>query len=362
MLEKLGSMTLAGNDPQRLVFFFGVVLLSLAAGRLAGFFLLRAGKSKRAQSREWLCIGLHALAKPMTLLFGAFGLWLVLVADVLEMGPGLRMVLGTVSQVLNAVAIGFAVYSLVAIVDHYLLRFSQRTQSKVDDILAPLVGKSIRIMVAVLVVLNVATVVSGKSVMTIVAGLGVGGIAVALAAQDSIKNFFGSLVILGDRPFEVGDRVVIEGHDGPVESVGFRSTRLRTLDGHLVTIPNADVANKMVRNISKRPYIKRVATISITYDTPPRKVARAVEILKEILSGHDGMDEELPPRVFFSEFAACSLDIMVIYWYHPPEYWDYLAFSERVNMQILNRFNDEGIEFAFPTQTIHLQNQSGVRP
>ena len=184
--------------------------------------------------------------------------------------------------------------------------------------------------------------------------MGIGGLAFALAAQDTLKNFFGSLALFTDKPFQIGERVIIDGHDGPVEDVGLRSTRIRTLDGHLVTIPNGELARMTVQNIGKRPYIRRLFNIGITYDTSPEKVEKAVKIIKEILKGHEGMNPEFPPRVFFDKFNSDSLNILVIYWYHPPEYWDFMRFSEKVNLEILNRFNSAGIDFAFPTQTLFL--------
>jgi len=161
-------------------------------------------------------------------------------------------------------------------------------------------------------------------------------------------------MIFADRPFDVGDRVVVDGHDGPVEHVGLRSTRIRTLEGHLVTVPNGELANKTIHNIGKRPYIRKIMNVTITYDTPPEKVERAVEILREIFDQHEGMDENFPPRVYFNDFNADSLNIIVIFWYHPPAYWDFLDFCERVNLEIFRRYNAEGIDFAFPTQTLFL--------
>jgi MscS family membrane protein len=120
------------------------------------------------------------------------------------------------------------------------------------------------------------------------------------------------------------------------------------------------MTNKTVRNIGKRPFIKRAMTIGVTYRTQPEKVQQAVDIIKDILDKHEGMSEEFPARVYFNEFSAYSLDIMVIYWYHPPDYWSYMAFSERVNMEILQRFNREEIAFAFPTQTLHVERMEQV--
>jgi len=356
MWAALNEVRVADNEIWRLATLFAVVLLSLIVGRVVRHVLEKSAGSARWAKWSWVPVLLRALGKPAVLLAFAAGVWCVVTWRVLTLAPGVQSFVEGLSRILNAVAIGFMIYALVDVADDRLRRLASRTESKVDDVLAPLVGRSIRITVALLVVLNVATVVSGKSIMTILAGLGVGGLAVALAGQDTIKNFFGSVVILGDKPFEIGDRVVVEGHDGPVESVGFRSTKIRTLEGHLVTVPNAEIAARTVQNIGKRPYIRRLADITITYDTPPEKTARAVAILKEILHDHEGMRPEFPPRVFFSEFNDCSLNLLVLYWYHPPDYWKYMAFSERVNMEILRRFNEEGIEFAFPTQTVYLAN------
>jgi len=196
--------------------------------------------------------------------------------------------------------------------------------------------------------------VSDKPVTSLLAGLGVGGLAVALAAQETIKNFFGSLVILGDKPFLIGDRVVVDGNDGVVETVGFRSTRIRTLDGHLVTLPNGELANKTIVNITRRPFIRRVLNVTVPYDTPPANVDEACAILKELLRAPEVNDLTTPPRVFFSDFNAASLNLQAIYWYRPADYWAYMAFSEQFNRELLRRFAAAGIEFAFPTQTLYL--------
>ena len=176
----------------------------------------------------------------------------------------------------------------------------------------------------------------------------------ALAAQDTLKNFFGSIMIMLDKPFTVGQRVVVGGHDGTVEEIGFRSTRVRTLTGHLVTVPNEKVATDSVENIGRRPSIRRLTNITITYDTSLDKVQKAVEIIREILENHEGMDPEFPPRVYFNEFNADSLNILMVYWYFPPDYWAYLELTQRINLEIMRRFEEEGIQFAFPTTTTYL--------
>ena len=199
----------------------------------------------------------------------------------------------------------------------------------------------------------------GLKVSTLLAGLGVGGLAFALAAQDTLKNLLGSIMILLDKPYKVGQRIVAKGHDGVVEEIGLRSTRIRLLTGHQTTIPNDEMAKIDIENIGQRPHIRRLTNIGITYDTPPEKIERAVDIILKILDNHEGMDPEFPPRAYFSEYHPYSLNILVLYWYHPADYWGYMEFSQRVNLQIAREFQKEGIKFAFPTSTTYLSQEDG---
>lgn len=182
----------------------------------------------------------------------------------------------------------------------------------------------------------------------------------ALAAKESIANMFGTVTIVFDRPFKMGDRIVIDKYDGFVESVGYRSTKIRLWNGNLVNIPNAKIISSEVENFARRPHIWWRTDITITYDTPPEKVNRAVELIKEILISDEETSTEKPPWVFFSGFNDWSLNIRVTAWFVPlgqePSQFDYYLWRERHCRQILRRFNEEGIQFAFPTRTTHLAN------
>lgn len=363
ILKYVTDTTFLGKEVWRYGALLAAVLVGLLAGRMARYFLESAAQRlKRRKENHVPGIILECLGKPASFLCFVvslqFGFMALNLGDKLE-----KAVAAPMTSVLYAIALAYAVYRLVDVLDHFLGGWAKKSESKIDDMLVPMLRKSLRITIVIVLAMFIVENFLGRDkVTTLLAGLGVGGLAVALAAQDTLKNFFGSLMILLDKPFQVGDRVVVGEHDGPIEDVGFRTTKLRTLDGHLVTIPNSTIVDSMIRNISRRPYIRRIANITITYDTPAEKVERALEILKEILDNHEGMNPDFPPRVFFSDFNDCSLNLMVIYWYHPPEYWDYLAFSQRVNLEIFKRFNAEGIEFAFPTQTVFLGNSEPASP
>jgi MscS family membrane protein len=235
--------------------------------------------------------------------------------------------------------------------------------NKLSAQLVPLIRKALRIFVLIVFALFIAQNIFGINVTAWLAGLGIAGLAVSLAAQDSIKNLFGSITVLLDKPFAVGDRIVFSSTDGFVEEIGFRSTKIRTFTGHLVTVPNMKFIDGDVENVSARPFIRRMLDVTITYDTPPEKVAEAVQIIKDILTEEEMVKpfrlEERPPRVFFNDYNAASLNISVAYWYFLDEaagqdWWGFLAYNEAFNHKLLQAFNDAGIEFAFPTQTLYL--------
>jgi len=199
----------------------------------------------------------------------------------------------------------------------------------------------------------------GLPLVGVLAGVGVGGLAIALAAQDSLKNLLGSLMIFMDQPYKPGQRIVVEGHDGFVEQIGLRSTKIRMLTGAQTSIPNERMARLDIENIGRRNFIRRQTNIRLNYDTPADKIEKAVSIIKDILHNHEGMREPLPPRVFFDEFNPDSLNILVSYWYHPPKRWKALQFDEQVNLEIMRRFAEEGIQLALPATRTYFSQQDG---
>ena len=350
--EFLSTNQIAGNSFLQIIVFFSIILLAMIAGKVTRIFFLKGAEILEKKEKNLSAVLYQALAR--SLFFGFFAIALKLGLDILSAKPEIKEFFNTFTDVIITVAAGYILYSLVDVVDRRMRDLAHKDKLSMNAMFANVAGKSIRLTIVVLAMFQIATILSDEPLTSVIASLGVGGLAVALAGQDAIKNFFGSLIIMADKPFQLGERIVVDGHDGPVESVGLRSTRVRTLDGHLVTIPNGELANKAIKNIGRRPYIRRLFNVTITYDTSPEKVERALDILKEILKDHEGMDPEFPPRIFFNDFNSDSLNILVIYWYHPPEYWAFLAFTEKVNKEILTKFNNEGIDFAFPTQTVYL--------
>jgi MscS family membrane protein len=304
---------------------------------------------------------LIALSKPLSLFIWAYGIYGALSPLFIhfQTPEGTNLVHLVAQKAVNlagAFAILWFIYRLVDVIDARIRSWTASTESTIDDIVAPLIGKTLRVFIIIIGGIIIIQNLTGVKIGPLLASLGIGGLAVALAARDSIANFFGTLTILFDKPFQVGERIVVDQYDGVVESVGFRSSRIRTLNGHLVSIPNEKIVNSSLENVAKRPHIRWLTNIGITYDTPPEKVQKAVQIIQEILENHEGMKEDFPPRVYFNGFNDWSLNIIVFAWYHPPNYWDCQVWLQKTCLEIMRRFQAENIDFAFPTQTIYLAN------
>ena len=179
----------------------------------------------------------------------------------------------------------------------------------------------------------------GVPVTALVTSAGIGGLAVALSAQDTLKTFFGTIMIVLDKPFVVGERILVDDYDGVVESVGIRSTKIRLLTGHLVSITNDEMATANIENIARRPYIKKVFNISLPIDTPPDRVSEALKTIRQIFVNHEGMSADKPAKIHFEGFTDDSIVIQIIYWYHPADYWKFLEFGEKVNIKIMKKLN-----------------------
>jgi MscS family membrane protein len=192
------------------------------------------------------------------------------------------------------------------------------------------------------------------------ASLSIGGLALGLAAQDTVANLFGAVAVFVDKPFRVGDQIKAEGIDGVVESIGLRSTRVRNSEGHLITVPNKTMGNATITNVTRRPNIKTEMNIGITYDTPAEKVQLALDILKEVYSQHPMTRDVL---ISFNKFADSALNINVVHWWGATDNRAYLAGIQDLNLKIKRRFDAAGIEFAFPTQTLYVkQEPAGPAP
>lgn len=351
-INKIVNLFILDTPLERLITLAVMIILLFLIGMIIKKILNKISRRQRIAQYPVYAAFLSAIANSVSVLLVTIGFAIGL--SILQFPPKFEDIALTTKEIVMVLGFGFFIYQLAEVPSIWFEKLVAKNEHSVNKMFVPVIKKSIRLSVIILAIIQIIQIISDKPITAVIAGLGIGSLAIALAAQDTLKHFIGSFVIAGDRPFEIGDRVVVDGHDGPVEAIGLRSTSIRTLEGHLVTIPNGELANRTIQNIGKRPYIRRLMNVTVTYDTPPEKIQEGIEIIKKLLDNHEGMQPDLPPRVFFNEFNSQSLNILVLYWYHPPEIWDYMAFSEKLNFDIVKQFNAAGIDFAFPTQTVYV--------
>jgi len=308
--------------------------------------ILKKITSKTKTSLDDILI--EKLEKPITYLVFIIGYWIAV--HQLKIAENILLNLEKVAYI----ALVFVITSIVsrivdAIITEVMMPMTDKTESEFDDQLIPVVRKGLRAIIWIVgIIVGLDNI--GFDITAMIAGLGVGGLALALAAQDSVKNLFAGIMIFLDKPFKMKDRIQIDGFDGIVEEVGLRSTRIRTLDGRIVTIPNSSFTDNSVLNVTSQPAMKVKLNLGLTYDTDEKGMQRGIDILKEIISDNSNLVTD-NYSVGFKDFGDFSLGILFIYYVKPDAHW--LDAPSTINMEILKRFNAEGLEFAFPTQTIY---------
>jgi len=238
-----------------------------------------------------------------------------------------------------------------AIIKEYLVPLADKTESDVDDHLIPIVQKGLRYVIwslGIIVALNNA----GYNVGALLAGLGIGGLALAMAAKDTVANIFGGITIFTDKPFKIKDRIIVNGFDGNVEEIGIRSTKLRTLDGRIVTIPNSKFTEGFVENITSEPSRKIKLNIGLVYETSAKQIEKAIELLGEITRNNKSVEETF--YTSFNNFGDFSLGILYIYYIKRGE--DIFNVQTEMNLEIKRKFEENKLEMAFPTRTIYTKS------
>ena len=206
-----------------------------------------------------------------------------------------------------------------------------------------------------LFVLLLALNALGFNISALVTGLGVGGVAIALAVQKILSDVLASLAIVTDKPFAIGDFLVMDSYMGSVEYIGLKTTRLRSLGGELLIFSNSDLLGSRIRNYG-RMYERRVdVTIGVTYDTPRDKLTRIPQMIKDAVAAEKNTRLD---RAHFKDFGAYSLDFEYVYYVLSPDYNTYMDIQQAINLTLHKRFEEEGIEFAFPTQTLLVQKSA----
>ncbi|MCA9726470.1 MAG: mechanosensitive ion channel family protein [Candidatus Eisenbacteria bacterium] len=338
---------------------FVLVLLGIILDRVLVLVVLRGLQS--GMSRRGVMIAnaeLQTALRPL----GLLGMALVwkLGLRLLDLPPAPLAVLQVAIHVVLAATSIWAAFRLIDIASAFLEKRADRTASKLDDVLVPLLRRAAKVFVFLVGIVFVADSLS-LNVTGLVAGLGLGGLAFALAAQDTVKNLFGSVTVLVDRPFQIGDWIKIGGHEGTVVEVGFRTTRIRTFYDSMVTLPNAQLIASTVDNMGARRYRRWSTKLSVTYGTEPETIEAFCEGIRELIRRHPYTRKDYF-HVYVNEFGASSLDILLYVFHEAPDWTVELQERHRLFLDILRLAQRLGVEFAFPTQTLHLQRATPVEP
>ena len=327
-----------------------IVLVTVILAKLIYWVLKNIIKKVTDKTKSTLDdILLDSLQQPIVFGMVVFGIWFAF--DNLSFPEDIREIIDSAYFFLVIINFTWIIARVVAgLIEEYIVPVVQKSDSDLDDQLLPVLRKTLKIIIwslGVIIALNNI----GFNVGAVLAGMGIGGLALAMAAKDTVSNLFGGIMIFTDKPFVIRDRVQIEGYDGVIEEIGIRSTRLRTLAGRIVTIPNMKFTDGIVENVSSEPTRKVVLNLGLTYDTSHEKMELAMKILKDINVANPHVREN--PLISFNAFGDFSLGILFIYYILAGE--DILGVQTEINMEILKQFNANGLEFAFPTQTIQAQ-------
>lgn len=258
-------------------------------------------------------------------------------------------------RIYGALMILCVTWLLLRVVDFIILILYQRaqlTEDKSDDQIILFMKDLIKVVVVVFALFFILSAVFRLNVTTLVAGLGIGGLAIALAAQDTLGNLLASFIIFLDKPFKAGDTVNFDNITGTIEKVGFRSTKVRTLDKSLLTVPNKSLTDGPLNNITESPFRRVKFMISLKYGTSSDKIRKVIEEISEELKLHEDTRDDF--TVAFSDFSSYSLDIMVLFFVYSNDWEKMVRVKEELNFKIMFIVERNGCEFAFPTQTIHM--------
>jgi MscS family membrane protein len=330
----------------------GIILLFIIISKIASK-LIKAILEKMTGNKFRIDdIFVRSLEKPLVFLIMVFGLWFGI--NTLTLPDNLTAYLDKAYNFIFILSIAwFLVRLITSITEIYFKPLVESSESNFDDQLLPIISKGIKIIVWILAIL-IGLDNAGYDVGALLAGLGLGGLAFAMAAKDTLSNIFGSFVIFSDKPFMQGDVITVDGITGSIQEIGIRSTRIKTFDNRIVTIANSKVANESVENISSEPSRKMSTTLGLTYDTSYEKMELAQEKLREIVMKNDSVEDNAVIR--FDSFGDFSMNILFIYYIKKIDgTFDLTKTKNEINMQILKEFNENNIEFAYPTQTLYLK-------
>ncbi|BAI80745.1 mechanosensitive ion channel, MscS family [Deferribacter desulfuricans SSM1] len=351
-LTEFLNYTIIDIKLKKLLIFFGILFVFFLLKQILSKILFKSIKKLTAKTKTEIDDYLiESIEKPLKLIIVMIGFHIAFLY--LNLPPNPQQLVSHVINSFIIFAIFWALYKSETIISNSIEKYFKERNYELIESFLPFINKFIKVTI---IIFGVIFIIQewGYNVGALITGLGIGGVAVALAAKDTLANFFGSIMILIDRPFRVGDWIICNNIEGIVEDIGFRSTRVRTFAKALVSIPNSIVATSPITNWSLRDRRRIKTIIGVTYSTPRDKLERVVNQIREMLINHQDIHDE-PLMVYFTDFNSSSLDIF-IYCFTKTSVWsDYLAIKQDVNLKIMEILESLEIEFAFPSTSIYVE-------
>ncbi|MBL4809785.1 MAG: mechanosensitive ion channel family protein [Phycisphaerales bacterium] len=340
-----------GLEPWQWLGILLVVFLGIIADQIVRA-ILRTGwhrfEIKRGNPVEKISLG--RAVRPFGML-AASGVW-YLALDQGLLPPTATTILLVAVRLFFMISMVWAAFRVADLIGDWLSAQAAKTETKFDDLLVPMIKRTAKLFIAAIGLIYIASAFQIE-IMPLLTGLGIGGLAFAFAAKDTIENLFGSIAVILDRPFEIGDWVLINDVEGTVEDLGFRSTRVRTFYNSLVTIPNATLVRATVDNYGRRKYRRFTTKLNVTYDTHPEKIEAFCAGIREIVKLHPYTRKDYY-HVWLNSFGPHSLDILVYIFFECPDWSIELREKHRFMLDVVRLADKLGVEFAFPTQKLHL--------
>lgn len=333
-----------------ILILLGVVIDQVLRTILRGLIIAKFNRKQQDEQKEQLA----KTVRPFGFVAGGvlvmLGLTLVGLPDIAH-----RFLYGA-AAVFTVLAGILAAWQLIDLIASIAIAKAEKTQTKFDDILVPMFAKAAKIFAVAIGIVYGAQALN-LPIVPLLGSLGIGSLAFAFAAKDTIENFFGSVAVILDRPFEVGDWVVIDGStEGTVEELGFRSTRIRTFYNSQITVPNATLVRATVDNYGRRKYRRWKTHIGVQYDTPPDKLIAFTEGIRELVRSHPYTRKDYF-QVWLHQWSASSMDVLLYIFFEVPDWSTELRERERMYVDIVRLADKLGVQFAFPTQTVHLYKE-----
>lgn len=322
---------------------------------IIGYFLIRILK-KLLKSSPVIDKYIDPISNPISFLLVITILSAFL--PMLEIPIQFNVWVANIVKALFPITITLIVYRSSDLIADFYSVLASKTETTVDDQLIPLVKKVIKIIIVILGMLYVLSVL-GVEITPLLAGASVGGLALALAAQDTLKNFFGSITIYTDSPFDVGDWIVFDGGEGVVEEIRVRSTRIRTFHNSVISVPNGILADLKIDNMGRRRFRRFRTQIGLTYDTPPDLIDAYVTGLRAIVKEHPKTKND-PYEISLNDFGASSLNILVYIFFEVENWSQELKARQEFMLEAIRLAKELNVRFAFPTTTLHIEEIPGT--